>query len=76
MESRTSQLLRQEFVCLCLAMLLLLVRNLDHAYVYFAHPALSMDVHSDRGAHVLSEGDVDLFRGDIGRFFSGLMVEL
>ena len=48
----------------------------SYAYVYFAHPALSMDVHSDRGAHVLSEGDVDLFRGDIGRFFSGLMVEL
>lgn len=80
MESRTSQLLPR--ICiknLCafvLTMLLLRVWNLDHACVYSPHPAMSMDVHCDRGAPVLSEGDVDLFRGDIGRFFSGLVMEL
>ena len=59
MESRTSQLLPR--ICiknLCafvLTMLLLRVWNLDHACVYSPHPAMSMDVHCDRGAPVLSE---------------------
>lgn len=68
--------LHQNFNAFVLTMQLLRVWNLDDACVYFAHPAMSMDVHSDRVAPVLSQGDVDLFRGDIGRFFSGLVMEL